>query len=83
MAISTVSHELRNPVNGLLGMTQIMEKQTNDPTLLKTIQLFKANINLLLSIINSILDFQQIQAHRLKLNSLESRVFRFLTRNYH
>jgi len=74
-AISTVAHELRNPVNGLLGMVQIMEKQTMQPTLLKSISLFKTTINLLLSILNSILDLQQINANKLKLNPTKLKLF--------
>jgi len=77
-AISTVSHELRNPVNGLLGMIQIMETQTKNTTLLKSISILKTNVHLLLNILNSILDLQQINANKLSLNITKVNVFEVL-----
>jgi len=67
-AISIVSHELRNPVNGLMGMVKIMQKQNKDPSIQKSLDLLKITISLLLNILNSILDIQQINANKLRLN---------------
>jgi len=68
-AIAIVAHELRNPVNGLLGLTRIMENNIRNPrSLKKSLNILKTNINLLLSILNSILDNQQLRANKLTLN---------------
>ena len=66
-AISVVSHELRNPINGLLGIVRIMEKSTHDQTLLRSIAIMKTNVYLLLNILNSILDIQQLRSNKLTL----------------
>jgi len=67
-AISTVAHELRNPVNGILGITQIMEKNFIDPKVSHFVGILKTNVTLLLNILNSILDLNQIKANKINLN---------------
>lgn len=67
-ALSTVSHELRTPISGILGMLQVMEKQTTDPSFLNSLMICKSNSSLLLNIVNSILDLQQIRANKLKIH---------------
>ena len=65
--LATVSHELRTPLNGMLGMIQIMEKKINDSELLNYLSICKNSGNLLLSLVNSILDINQISANKLKI----------------
>jgi len=67
-AISTVAHELRNPVNGILGITQLMEKNFKDGKVANFVSILKTNVNLMLNILNSILDLQQINANKIHLN---------------
>jgi len=66
--IATISHELRTPLNGMLGMIQIMEGQTNDPELKYNLSIFKKSSMLLLHLVNSILDLQQLKFNKFKLN---------------
>ena len=75
--LATVSHELRTPLNSILGMVQIMMKQVNDETLRHYLDICKNSGNLLLGLVNSILDLNQIRANKLKLNPerIELRVF--------
>ena len=70
-AISTVAHELRNPVNGLLGIVSLIERETKDLKQLHSLSILKTNISLLLNIVNTILDIQQIRANKLTLNVSE------------
>jgi signal transduction histidine kinase/CheY-like chemotaxis protein len=72
--ISTISHELRTPVNGMLGMIQIMQMQTNNRELQESLTICQRNGNLLLNMINSILDLQQIRANKLKLNITQVKI---------
>jgi len=79
-AISVVAHELRNPVSGLYGLSRLMEKNINSPLLLKqNIQNLKINVDLLLNILNSVLDIQQIRANKLTLNITEVDVPKLLS----
>jgi len=70
-AISTLAHELRNPANGLLGITKMLEKSIVDQKSMQMVSVLKTNINLLLNILNSVLDIQQIRANKLSLNITE------------
>jgi len=65
--LATVSHELRTPLNGMLGMIQIMEKKIREPELLGYLEVCKNSGSLLVSLVNSILDVNQIRANKLKL----------------
>jgi len=65
--LATVSHELRTPLNGMLGMIQIMQKRIQDPELLHYLDIFKNSSNLLLDLVNSILDLNQVRAKTIKL----------------
>ena len=66
--IATVSHELRTPLNGILGLLEIAEGKIAQPEVLEYLSLCKDNANLLLSLVNSHLDLQQLSAGKLKLN---------------
>jgi len=76
--LATVSHELRTPLNGILGMIQIMEKKIHDPELLNCLSICKNSGTLLVSLVNSILDLNQIQANKLKLHFEEFDIESFL-----
>ena len=59
--LATISHELRTPLNGILGMLQIMQKYVKDASILNYIDICKNSGQLLLGLVNSILDLNQIQ----------------------
>jgi len=66
--ISTVSHEFRTPLNGILGILQIMEKSPLDSEHSRYVSLCKSNASLLLSVANTMLDIQQIREGKFKLH---------------
>jgi len=66
--LATMSHEVRTPLNAILGMTEIQMQNTAHP--LPTIEAFvKINNSgkLLLNIINDILDLSKIESGKLEL----------------
>jgi len=65
--IATVSHELRTPLNGIIGILQIAESKTNEPEITEYLSLCKDNATLLLNLVNSILDLQQIRNGKIRL----------------
>jgi len=65
--LSTVSHELRTPLNGMLGMIQLVEKRLKDNELVQYLNICKNSGKLLIALVNSILDLDQIRAKKLKL----------------
>ena len=66
--IAVVSHELRTPLNGILGLLTLAKKLIHEIDAMHYIDLCQDNINLLLNLVNSLLDIQQVQESKLKLN---------------
>ena len=64
--LSSMSHDIRTPMNAILGMTAIAEKQLNDRERLEDC-LHKIDLagNHLLTLVNDILDISQIESGRL------------------
>jgi len=67
LVIATVSHELRTPLNGMLGLLDIIKKNTINPANLSYIRACKNTGTLMLNLVNSILDLNQIRSKKLKL----------------
>ena len=67
--LATVSHDLRTPLNGMIGMLEIASESLNDrPSEKKLLLTSMKSANLLLYMINDILDFSQISSGKLRLN---------------
>ena len=65
--LSNMSHEIRTPINAVLGMNEIIIRESNDKDILS----YSENIRLagytLLKIINDILDFSKIEAGKVEI----------------
>ena len=72
--VANVTHELRTPVNGLLGNTQQLLEQERDGSKLKTLQLMERGCRDMNAIINNILDFSKLEAGKF---TLEPQLFDF------
>ena len=66
--LATISHELRTPLNGILGMIQVMEKRVQEKDMLHYLSICKNSGSLLMGLVNSILDLNQIRSNKLQLN---------------
>lgn len=66
--MATASHELRNPLNGILGMLELIEQHvTNNASIYKCWQVAYNSSNLLKFLVNDIFDYSKIEAGKLKL----------------
>lgn len=72
--VANVTHELRTPVNGILGNTQELMSQENEPGKIKLLQLIERGCRDMNNLINNILDFSKLEAGKF---TLESRRFHF------
>ena len=65
--LANMSHEIRTPINAVLGMNEMILRESNDKTILG----YAANIKTaganLLSIVNDVLDFSKIEAGKMEL----------------
>lgn len=66
--LATISHELRTPMNGVLGMTDLLLETQLDATQFEYTQAVKASGGSLLNIINQVLDFSRIEADAIELD---------------
>lgn len=65
---SRMSHDLRTPMNGILGLAELSKNETNVETLQTNISKIKESGKYLLSLINDTLDWQKIESGRLVLD---------------
>ncbi len=72
--VANVTHELRTPVNGILGNTQDLLNRENDLDKQKKLRLIERGCNDMHAIINNILDFSKLESGKF---DLEKREFNF------
>src|SRR5262249_51882424 len=60
--LATMSHEVRTPLNGILGMADLILDTPLDSTQRHQLSLLKESATALLDVINEILDFSKIEA---------------------
>jgi signal transduction histidine kinase/CheY-like chemotaxis protein len=66
--IAAIGHELRTPMSAILGLNTILsEKLAHQPEELEAATHIRTSTNQLLTLINNILDFSQLQAGRMQL----------------
>ena len=65
--LSSVSHDLRTPLNGINFVLEQIENLSKNEEILKNVNWAKANSDLLLYLINDILDYSQIKMNKLKI----------------
>lgn len=67
--LSNMSHEMRTPMNAIIGMTQIATDEVYDPEItVENLNSIKKSSKYLLSIINDILDMSRIESGKFNLN---------------
>ncbi len=65
--LATMSHEVRTPLNGILGMTQLMAMNPLDQTQRERVEVIRRSGETLLGTLNAVLDLSRIEAGRLEL----------------
>ena len=60
--VASTSHDMRTPLNTILNMHNLIEKELTDVKLLKLLRVSKTSTNILISLVNDTLDFYQIKS---------------------
>ena len=66
--MANISHELRTPLNAIVGFSHIALESGVSPQLRKYLELIEQSGNALMEVVNSILDFSQVEAGKLQLS---------------
>ena len=65
--LSNMSHEIRTPINAILGMNEMILRESSDEDILEYAANVRAAGNTLLGIVNDILDFSKIEAGKMEI----------------
>lgn len=73
--VANVTHELRTPVNGILGNANILLEKEDNPEKIRYLNTIKHSCDAMNELINGILDFSKLDAGKF---TLENRKFKFM-----
>jgi len=76
--IANINHEIRNPMNGILGMQQLLELTRLDNEQREYLDVLKSSTHQLLNTINNILDISRIESGNSSINNTSFRLKEFL-----
>ncbi|MBR1568427.1 MAG: response regulator [Lachnospiraceae bacterium] len=65
--LSNVSHEIRTPINAVLGMNEMILRECEDKNILAYSESVRTAGNTLLGLVNDILDFSKIEAGKMEI----------------
>jgi CheY-like chemotaxis protein len=68
--LARMSYEIRTPLNGIIGMTDILNRQDAPDDVKEIIKLLRRSTEVLLNIINDILDFSKIETGKMILDEV-------------
>lgn len=69
--LSSISHEIRTPINAVLGMDELIIRETSERNIKQYAYNIKNAGNTLLSLISDVLDFSKIEAGKMEIINIE------------
>lgn len=69
--ISTVSHEMRTPLNGIMGTLNLIKREPLSPSQQKYLDMTESSTGSLAALINDILDLSKIEAGKLEFEHVQ------------
>jgi len=69
--VANTSHEIRTPINGIIGFSDMLLKTELDEGQLKLLKYIKSSAGHLLMIINDILDYSKIESGHMEMETIE------------
>ena len=69
--LSNMSHEIRTPINAILGMDEMILRESNEAKIVEYAEDIRSAGNSLLCIVNDVLDFSKIEAGKMDIIPVE------------
>ncbi len=69
--LSNISHEIRTPINAVLGFDEMILRESSDETVIQYAKDIQGSSRTLLTLINDILDFSKIEAGKMEIIPVE------------
>ena len=69
--VATVSHELRNPLNAIIGLADLNLRAGPPPAIKDDLEVILSSGNILLGLVNDLLDLSKIEAGRMELERVD------------
>ncbi|MEY4765662.1 MAG: hypothetical protein RI907_2335, partial [Pseudomonadota bacterium] len=60
--VATISHEMRTPLHGMMGMLRLMQQQADQPPNPRNLALMQSSGQHLINVINDLLDFAKLES---------------------
>lgn len=76
--IANMSHEFRTPLNGLVGMSQVLATTPLNAEQRECAQVINASVQSLLSLVDDVLDISAIEAGKLQRSQVDFRIYDLL-----
>ncbi len=64
--LASMSHEIRTPINTVIGMNEMILRESQDDTITEYAQYINSSSRMLLGLINDVLDFSKIEAGKIQ-----------------
>jgi CheY-like chemotaxis protein/nitrogen-specific signal transduction histidine kinase len=68
--ISTISHEVRTPMNGVIGMIDLLSRTRLDEKQAEYVDTVRRSGQILLAVVNDVLDFSKLEAEKVELEDI-------------
>lgn len=68
--LANMSHEIRTPINAVLGMNEMILRESEDANIIAYSESVRSAGNTLLGLVNNILDFSKIEAGKMEINEV-------------
>ena len=76
--LSNMSHDIRTPINGIMGMTAIALKEDNPQKTMECLKKIQGASNHLMSLINDILDMSRIERGKIEITNSNMNIVRII-----
>ncbi len=81
--LAHMSHEIRTPITTIIGLSDVLTRQVEDPETRKILEMMRYSGNHLVNLINDILDLSRVEAGKLHLEKRPCELTRLLQDLFH